>query len=69
MHKWYLRRIRLTRGGYDSNGCYWGVDRPLYYYEGEVENFVRSGYLRASSRSAAKSLVQHWEPTATQFYR
>jgi len=28
--KWYLRRIRLNRGGYDSSGSYYGIGAPLY---------------------------------------
>jgi hypothetical protein len=53
--RFYLRRVRLNSGGYDSGGAYWGVDAPLYEYESEDygEELV-SGFLRASCRDDAK---------------
>ena len=29
--KFYLRRVPLNSGGYDSGGAYWGLGSPLYY--------------------------------------
>ena len=39
--KWYIRRVPLNNGGYDTNGYYWGIDLPLYvcYNDYEVVHF------------------------------
>ena len=61
-----LQRIRLNSGGYDAGGVYWGLGEPLYWfcnYEGDV-----TGYIRASSRNAAKAQICADYPAA-RFYR
>jgi len=30
MAKWYLRRMKLNSGGYNSSGHYYGIGAPLY---------------------------------------
>jgi hypothetical protein len=60
-----LRRIRLTRGGYDAGGAYWGAGQPLYYAGSEcglVELFFR-----AANRADAKAKVTSRYPAA-RFY-
>lgn len=54
--RFYLRRIRLDNGGYDSGGAYWGVGAPLYGYESQDGEVY--GYLRAEDREAAKWKVE-----------
>lgn len=49
-----LYKVRLTRTGYDENGKYWGVGKPLYCAE------LPSGqnaYVRADSRADAAELL------------
>lgn len=29
--KFYLQRVRINSGGYDSGGAYWGIGSPLYW--------------------------------------
>lgn len=61
-----LRRIRLDSGGYDAGGAYWGHGAPLYWYcdgIGQCE-----GFIRASSRDAAKAKIRETYPNA-RFYR
>lgn len=61
-----LRCVRLDAGGYDRGGAYWGHHLTLYYYadgSGQVD-----GYLRASTRDAAKAAIRETYPTA-RFYR
>lgn len=60
--KIYLRRIRLNQGGYDSNGTYFGIGDPLYWYadeEGEVDAMIR-----AVDREDARSQVLALYPKA-----
>ena len=66
--KMTLRRVRIDRGGYDSNGTYFGLGSPLYWYADESGNV--DGMLRATSRGAAKGAVRSlFSDTAIRFYR
>lgn len=62
----YLVRVRLDSGGYDSGGAYWGIGAPLYYYEGPLTDI--SGYVRGRTREAAKAAVREIHPLA-RFFR
>jgi hypothetical protein len=46
------RRVRLTKGGYDSRGKYWGVGAPLYL----VENNPDGWYQHVRAHSAAEAI-------------
>lgn len=61
-----LVRCPLDRGGYDRGGAYWGLGAPLYYYEGPLSDI--SGYVRGSTREAAKQAVRGIHPKA-KFFR
>jgi hypothetical protein len=56
--RFYLQRVRLDAGGYDSGGAYWGVGAPLYRFEaGEGADDLTewpAGFLRARTRADAK---------------
>ena len=57
-----LRRVYLDSGGYDTNGTYFGHDRPLYWYasdDGEVD-----AMLRANTRAEARDKVLAKYPNA-----
>ena len=44
MSRWYIRRIRLNRGGYNATGHYYGRGMPLWYVysaDGQHEFHVR----------------------------
>ena len=61
-----LQRVRLDSGGYDSNGTYFGMGAPLFWYasdDGEID-----AVLRASDREAAKREIAALYPKA-RFYR
>lgn len=63
--KFYLSRVRLDSGGYDSGGAYWGCGAPLF---GVMDQDGNTDYFRAADRDAAKAkLLADW-PEAT-FYR
>lgn len=64
--KMTLRRVRLCSGGYDSNGTYFGIGQPLYWYADKGGNV--DAVIRASNREAAKAIVIGRYPTA-KFYR
>jgi hypothetical protein len=74
-YKFYLRRVYLNNGGYDSGGAYWGVDRPLYrayadpiWFENEKrESDEVEFYVRASDRDWAKKKVTADYPNAKFF--
>lgn len=53
-----LAKVRLNRSGYDSRGRYFGTGRPLYRAEAEVCGKDREVYVRASTRTEAKSEAQ-----------
>lgn len=64
LYKW-----RLDSGGYDTNGCYWGLRRrgeSLYRYSDEHDD--ASGYVDGFTRDEAKAKVRARFPNAT-FYR
>jgi hypothetical protein len=71
--KFWLSRVYLNSGGYDSGGAYWGfggllyqakADAPTAYaYGGDVVTF----YLRASGRDDAKAQVCKLYPKATVY--
>ena len=63
--RFYLRRVRLNRGGYDDTGRYWGVGQPLYRYTTDDMDEFR--YLRATDRDDAKDAIEGLYPGAT-FY-
>jgi hypothetical protein len=63
-----LRRIRINSGGYDSGGAYWGLGQPLFWWSITQEGEESSGFLRASSRDAAKRQIVELHPGA-KFYR
>ena len=53
--KLYLRRVPLDSGGYDKNGTYFGIKKPLYWCadkDGDID-FVFHAY----SREGAKDIV------------
>ena len=57
-----LRRSYLDNGGYDSNGTYFGIGSPLYWYasdDGEID-----GMTRGSSRAEARAYVLSLYPLA-----
>jgi hypothetical protein len=59
----HVRRVRLSNGGYDRNGTYFGIGRPLYWAaneEGDID-FM----LRATSRSEARKNVLARYPNAS----
>lgn len=61
----YLRRIRINGGGYDSGGAYWGLGPPLFYVEDQDGN---SSFFRARSREDAKRILSaKWD--GARFYR
>lgn len=69
--RFYLQRVRLDAGGYDSGGAYWGVGAPLYRFEaGEGADELTewpSGFLRARTRADAKRQLRETYPAA-RFY-
>lgn len=65
--KMTLRKVRMSScGAYDSNGTYFGVGAPLYWYADEGGNI--DGVTRANTRDDAKAFVLCEHPTA-RFYR
>jgi len=67
-----LRRIPINSGGYDSGGAYWGRGEPLFWWSVEItEGDSRdecSGFMRATSRAAAKASILATHPKA-RFFR
>lgn len=68
--RFYLARVYLNKGGYDSSGTYWGVGEPLWFYEAEDLKLMRQGaidHIRAVDREAAKEKIRqkysHVKPT------
>lgn len=62
----HLQRVRLDRGGYDSNGTYFGLGPPLYWYaseDGSIDDMLRAG-----TRESAKKQILDRYPNA-RFYR
>ncbi len=76
--KFYLQRIRLNNGGYDSGGAYWGFPDDLYWacsveevlttaWFGSPELSTVESYFRASNREDAKNLLRAKYPNAKFF--
>lgn len=67
--KFYLKRVELNSGGYDSGGAYWGVGQPLFWAlqanceEGQPEEL----FFRAADREAAKAHIRRLNPNAAFF--
>lgn len=63
MHRFYLQRTRLNRGGYDAWKRYWGTGAPLYWYfcgdcnDPEVRS--RDISARKTGNTRGNSLKQH----------
>ena len=69
-YKFYLQRIRMVDGDYDPAGTYWGGGgEPLWGYmgEGEDEEVLVRGFVRAMSRVSAKARVTDEYPNAGFF--
>jgi hypothetical protein len=62
-NRFYLRRIDINKGGYDSDGIYFGIGKPLYYFT----NGLVYDYLRATDRGDAISKVKDMYPGAVFF--
>jgi hypothetical protein len=71
--KFYLQRVPLDSGGYDSGGAYWGIGQPLYWAQ-EYDNGTKRPadladfFLRANSREHAKAEIRKDYPAA-KFFR
>ena len=63
--KLYLRRVRMN-GAYDTNGTYFGVGDPLYWYSNEDGTI--DSVTRATSRSLAKRFIRTVYPKV-RFFR
>ncbi len=64
--KMTLRKVRMSAcGAYDSNGTYFGIGDPLYWYADEGGNV--DCMTRAKTREEAKAYVLCDYPTA-RFY-
>jgi hypothetical protein len=66
--RFYLRRIPINSGGYDSGGAYWGLGPRLYWawaLDGAGGDISR--YFRAPDRDAAKAIVLAEFPHASFF--
>jgi hypothetical protein len=53
--------VRLNKGGYDSNGKYWGTGGKLYQiedpdYEGSTNSYYRDLFYRAASAKDARAM-------------
>lgn len=72
--KFYLKKVKLNNGGYDSTGRYWGVGQPLYWYEGTMQDSnigtaeYTEDHIRADNRKHAKAKIVAKYPTA-KFYQ
>ena len=64
--KLHLRREYLNQGGYDRNGTYFGIGRPLYWCADE--DLEIDFMLRADTREEAKAKVRERYPNA-RFFR
>ena len=63
-----LRRVKLSREGYNEDGRYFGTGAPLFFYHGSDPATSNFGYLRASSRTAAKAKLRA-KCAGFKFYR
>jgi len=70
--RFYLQRVPLDSGGYDSGGAYWGLGAPLYRYastDGEAEGFFRVESRDRAEAFARRGGVRIGEPGADEFRR
>lgn len=67
--KMFLSRVRLTAGGYDAGGAYWGVGLPLWWAtDGQPGGLDL--FFRAPDREEAKCVVhRRLAGTDVRFYR
>lgn len=66
--RFYLRRVRLNNGGYDTGGAYGGTGSPLFEYESEdFGEYLVQGFTRADCREHAKEIVGAKYPGAIFF--
>lgn len=77
--KFYLQRVSLDSGGYDSGGAYWGHGLPIYWARsvevvstscwvpGRDEVSPVESYIRARGREAAKAILREEYPNAEFF--
>lgn len=63
--RFHLERVRLNKGGYDTDGSYWGTGLPLYYYTCEERCLYK--YIRAYDREDAKRIIMKEYPSARFF--
>ena len=63
----FLRRVRLNRGGYDSSGSYFGLGAPVFAFESL--DGAHCGTCRAHDRDAAKTYVRRYFDANARFYR
>lgn len=67
--KLHLEKVPMDRSGcYDPGGAYWGIGTQLYVAYDEDDKEVVEIFCRASSREAAKVLVQSRRKNV-RFYR
>lgn len=64
--RFYLSRVRINQGGYDSGGAYWGIGQPLF--QACAADGDACFYFRVSDRSAAKNHILEQYPQATFFH-
>jgi hypothetical protein len=64
--RFYLSRVPLNSGGYDSGGAYWGLGRPVY--QAKQVDGPDEFFLRAADREDAKAKIIKDYPNAS-FYR
>ena len=57
--RFYLRRVHLSGGGYDSFGRYWGIAQPLFQFWNEPAQGegCKTGTIRAADRAEAKAVI------------
>ena len=61
-----IRKVRLDRGGYDSDGRYFGIGAPLFIVSNEKDeetDDIKEVYIRASDKEAAKKYVKEHNPS------
>jgi hypothetical protein len=61
-----LRRVRIDSGGYDSQGTYFGIGGPLYWYAADCGRI--DGVIWARDREIAKGQIRRFYPKA-RFWR
>lgn len=66
----YLAKERLSSGGYNARGRYFGVVRGTSVYRYDFSGDCESGYIRARTRAEAKDQVRRRYPQLNlTFYR